>query len=316
MSAIRTVVCTSGGGSRGAFQGGAIEALTERGIVIDGLVGVSTGSIQAGFMSQATPDDLQDQAAHVEKLKQLWFGLKRLDVYDKLSFFEAIALVLKRRSHLYDFKLASLLADVITSAPKRPLRLGIVDLKSGEFVESDPKSPETLRESIVASSSIPVAFSPVGTLVDGGVRDVAPVDAGFKLAREMGVDDGDDLRMYIVLASPAQILPDNGEFRSIDRVGLRSLELLQAENYLWDLRHAIELNELIPFFKDRPIEEWPKILMAGLKPKLHVTPILIDPDPSYPMYNSLEFNSDAIKRFWEHGRERALEKLDAEEQRD
>jgi predicted acylesterase/phospholipase RssA len=316
MSAIKTVVCTSGGGSRGAFQGGAIEALTERRMVIDGFVGVSTGSIQAGFMSQAEPDDIADQAVYVEKLKQLWFGLKRLDVYDKLGFFEAIAVFLKRRSHLYDFKLGTLLADAITTTPKRPLRLGLVDLKSGEFVESDPKTDVELRESIVASSSIPVAFPPVGTLVDGGVRDVAPVDTGFKLAREMGVDDGADLRMYIVLASPAQILPDEGEFRSIDRVGLRSLELLQAENYLWDLRHAIELNELIPFFKGRPIEEWPKILLAGSKPKLHVTPILIDPDPTYPMYNSLEFDTDAIRRFWEHGRQRVFAKLDAEALRD
>jgi hypothetical protein len=57
-------------------------------------------------------------------------------------------------------------------------------------------------------------------------------------------------------------------------------------------------------------------LLAGSKPKLHVTPILIDPDPTYPMYNSLEFDTDAIRRFWEHGRQRVFAKLDAEALRD
>src|SRR5262245_57731223 len=127
------VFCASSGGARGAFQGGVLEALCEAQIELHGLVGVSTGSIQAGFLSQAAPG-IDEQTARMAALKTLWYGLRRdSDVYDQPFGGPVVSLLLGRPSLYRPRPLGRLLDAHLRDAPRRPVRLGVVDLTSGAF---------------------------------------------------------------------------------------------------------------------------------------------------------------------------------------
>lgn len=66
----------SGGGSLGAVQVGMVQAMTERGIRPDLLIGTSVGALNAAYMAGhgVEPDAL-------DSLKKLWIGLHSHDVF-------------------------------------------------------------------------------------------------------------------------------------------------------------------------------------------------------------------------------------------
>src|SRR5262245_2847928 len=245
------VFCASSGGARGAFQGGVLEALCEAQIELHGLVGVSTGAIQAGYVCQAAPG-LQEQTSRVQALKDLWFGLKGdADIYDQPFGGPVVSLLLGRPGVYRPRPLSRLLDAHVRDSPRRPVRLGVVDLASGAFEVRDPGTAEDLRTSILASSSIPFAFPPVArSLVDGGVRELAPLDLAFELAAEMKAQPGtrwDSVRVFLALASPRRVTrePRDWSAASAFEIGQRALDLLQNENYVWDVESALRVNELL-----------------------------------------------------------------------
>src|SRR5881409_816695 len=67
----REAVVFSGGGSLGAAQVGALQALFEAGIVPDLVVGCSVGALNATFLA------VDPTAARVNELEQLWRGMTR-----------------------------------------------------------------------------------------------------------------------------------------------------------------------------------------------------------------------------------------------
>jgi NTE family protein len=66
----------SGGGSKGAFELGAVDYLVnERGLDFQVIAGVSTGSLNATMLAQGTGlDGLRDQ---LEQLKEIWYSSPR-----------------------------------------------------------------------------------------------------------------------------------------------------------------------------------------------------------------------------------------------
>src|ERR1700751_4042501 len=70
-----TAFVLAGGGSLGAVQVGMLAALTRRGVVPDFVVGASVGAINAAYYA-AEPDE-----RGVERLKRIWLGLRRTDVF-------------------------------------------------------------------------------------------------------------------------------------------------------------------------------------------------------------------------------------------
>jgi len=313
---VLNIFCASGGGSKGAFQGGALEALTRSGIHIDGLVGVSTGSIQAGYMSLARPG-LEPQWQQLLLLKDLWFSIRSAsDIYSQpaLGYVSLAYRVLRGEPSLFDLDpLKRLLEANVRSEPRRPLRLGVVHLDSGEFRAWQPTDAPSLQTAILASASIPFAFPPVNDgLVDGGVREIAPLASAFDMAAEFrklkSFDPlNDSVRIFLALASPIQVeAKGRGSWERIGalEVALRSLEILEGENYYWDLHGAKMMNELVRFFDERPHYERPAILQK----KMHADLIVIE--PSHTPYSALEFDPLKIRGYWQHGVERTLEVLE------
>src|ERR1041384_7926549 len=90
-------VVMSGGGSKGAFQVGALDYLIhDLSLDFQVIAGVSTGSLNSVVLAQASSfDELKE--AH-QKLKELWFGIKgNQDIYTS-RFLGKVLLFLSKNS--------------------------------------------------------------------------------------------------------------------------------------------------------------------------------------------------------------------------
>src|SRR4051795_5061353 len=90
----REAVVLSGGGSLGAAQVGALQAMFEAGIVPDVIIGCSVGALNATFVA------CDPTTARVNELEQVWHGLSRESVFPDGRFTVARRLA-GRQDHLY-----------------------------------------------------------------------------------------------------------------------------------------------------------------------------------------------------------------------
>lgn len=232
-------IVLSGGGAKGAFQVGVLDELvTNRGVRIDIAVGTSTGAIQALAVAQ---DD-------IPKLLALWSGLRRnSDIYIKRPLGAAGALLGSRS--IYDARgLKRLLRDAADEdrlrASGRKLRLGVVNLGTGIFRTIDESVPG-IDNWVYASCAMPVFFEPLKTRdsagreeqwVDGGVRDVTPLDSAMEL-NPRGI--------IIVRASPKPRPGTPRTYGNLIDIGLRAVSILQSEVSMNDLANATLINDMI-----------------------------------------------------------------------
>ena len=184
VSSPRTAFVLSGGASLGALQVGMLEALYERGITPDFLVGTSVGALNAAFVASR----LQSPETATE-LGRVWRDLQRQDVFP-LSMGALVGGVCGRRDHLVpDRELRRLIRrhiqfeDLADAAI--PLHLVAFDLIEGrERLLS--RGPAV--EAIAASASIPGIFPPVTIgerrLIDGGVVNNTPISHAVELGAE------------------------------------------------------------------------------------------------------------------------------------
>lgn len=155
-------IVLSGGAARGFAHLGVLKALNEKGIYPDIISGASAGAIIGAFIAHGkTPDQVY------KLLKN-----KKITDYTKIhlpvsGFFglEKLTKILKE-----DIKVKNI------EELEKPLYVAVTNLNKG-VVEYHNKGP--LNEIILASSSIPIIFSPVNindTLyVDGGLLDNIPI---------------------------------------------------------------------------------------------------------------------------------------------
>ena len=230
----KLAIVLSGGGAKGAFQVGVLDALVNTHGVKPGIVvGTSTGSIQALGLAQ---DD-------VGGLLDVWLGIKgNKDIYKDRGVAGSIILGEKA---IYD---ATPLRKLLKSFAKPDrlaastidLRIGVVSLQSGEFRTIDKSVPDIFNW-VYASCSEPVFFDPLQTSdkqqwVDGGVRDVTPLGAALEL-NPTGV--------LVIRASPAS-KPDSAKiFNGLIPIGLRAVTLLQSEVSRNDLANTSLINDML-----------------------------------------------------------------------
>jgi NTE family protein len=172
---VTTAFVLSGGGSLGAVQVGMLQALAERGIRPDVLVGTSAGAVNAAYVAGHGMND-----ASLAGLARLWRTLRRRDVFP-VEFRQAMrAITGKSPSLLAPAGLRRLVeADLAFGRLEEAvieLHLVATDLLSGdEVLLSDGDA----CSAILASAAIPGIFPPVcrdgRLLVDGGVADHAAV---------------------------------------------------------------------------------------------------------------------------------------------
>jgi NTE family protein len=179
-SATRAFVL-SGGGSLGAVQVGMLQALGDRGIEPDLLVGTSAGGVNALWVACHGMSD-----ASLARLAQIWTGLRRGEVFP-VSVAQALQALLGRGRALSS---SSFLGDLVQthagiddlSGAGIPVHLVATDLLNGADVLISSGSPS---DAVRASAAIPGVFPPVWLdgrwLVDGAMAAHSGVHQAARL---------------------------------------------------------------------------------------------------------------------------------------
>ncbi|HEY7857223.1 MAG TPA: patatin-like phospholipase family protein [Candidatus Nanopelagicales bacterium] len=218
-----TAFVLSGGVSLGAVQVGMLQALAERGITPDLLVGTSVGAINAAFVA-----DLPGTQG-AQRLAKIWGSLRRNDVFP-LSARTALRAAL-RRDHLVSAgPLRHLIAQTLTyhnlEQAAIPLTVVATEVTTGLEVALT-RGPAV--DALMASAAIPGIFGPVRVgerlLMDGGVTDHTPISHAVRAGADV---------IYVLPTGYACDLPEPPG----DAVGmaLHALALLTEQRLIRDVQ--------------------------------------------------------------------------------
>lgn len=176
----REAFVLSGGGSLGAAQAGALQALFEAGIVPDVVIGCSVGSLNAAYVA------VEPTIARANELENVWRGMSRELVFPDGRFTVARRLA-GRADHLYsDQGLRGVIERCVPlddlSHTAIPVHVVTTDLRAGEPVWWTNGDPVDV---LSASACLPGIFAPVplgGSVhVDGGVSCPVPTQRALDL---------------------------------------------------------------------------------------------------------------------------------------
>src|SRR4030095_15398384 len=232
-------IVLSGGGAKGAFQVGALKALiSDKKVNFETAVGTSTGAIQAAAVAQND----------IPALVKFWTDLKGPDdVYKSRG--DKLFSIITGRPSLYNTKpLQELLKDAINEqkikASGKKLRIRVVNITTGQAI-TVAENANDLADWVYASCAMPFVFppqeskSPEGVeeqWVDGGVRDVTPLDVAF-LERP---------RAILVVRASATPKPDQPKkYNDLIQIGLRAVDILSNEVSENDLKNVNLINNLL-----------------------------------------------------------------------
>ncbi len=180
-----TAFVLSGGGSLGAVQVGMLQALTEREVHPDLLIGTSAGAINAAYVA-----DHGTGRAALNDLAAIWCGLRRADVFPFDPLRHVLALAGARPSLCSNGALRRLIATHLQLHKLEdatiPAHIVTTDLLSGQEVLL---STGDAGSAVLASATIPGVLPAVEreglTLVDGAIAD----NAALSQAVALGADE-------------------------------------------------------------------------------------------------------------------------------
>ncbi|HEY5335333.1 MAG TPA: patatin-like phospholipase family protein [Mycobacteriales bacterium] len=229
-----TAFVLSGGGSLGAVQVGMLQALAERKVIPDLLVGTSAGAVNAAFVAGRG----MGQAA-LNELAEIWTGLRRRDIFPLRPLRQLIVNADARDALCSDRGLARLITTYLHYDQLQqagiPVHLVTTNLLSGaEVLLSDGDA----ASAVLASAAIPGVFAPVRRdgliLVDGGLAD----NAAISQAVALGAD-----RVFVLPTGYACALtaPPSHALG----VALQALGLLIAQRLIHDVALYADRVELI-----------------------------------------------------------------------
>jgi NTE family protein len=302
-------VVLSGGGAKGAFQVGVLDALIrEHGVRFDIFAGVSTGAIQALGGAMNDVPGLVDQ----------WLTIKgNGDVYKKRPLGAAGAVF--GADSIYDAKpikdkIKAFANPAKLKAAKRQLLVGVVNLATGEYRDVDEKNPD-IGDWVYASSAQPPFFQPlkskdaagvVEQWVDGGVRNVTPLSSAMRLRPRA---------LLVVLASPPKPPPAPGKiYDNLIDIALRSAGILSSEVSENDTGNAMLINDLIAareaqFHRLTDLGLSAAAIATTLQPldqqlsRYSFAPIrIVSPEPGFDAADTLEFKPAKIRAAIDAGR--------------
>jgi NTE family protein len=175
----KTAFAFAGGGSLGAIQVGMLRVLLSAGVQPDFVVGASVGAINAAYFAGAPNAD------GVERLAEIWSGLRRGDVFP-VTFKSAFGLLRHPDSVIDSGGLRHLIETNLAYARLEdaaiPIHVTATDVEGMAVILS--KGPAI--DAILASAAIPGVFPPVRidgqTLMDGAIARNSPI----RVAADLG----------------------------------------------------------------------------------------------------------------------------------
>jgi len=299
-------VVLSGGGAKGAFQVGVLDALiTDKRVSFETAVGTSTGAIQAAAVAQ---DD-------IASLLGFWHGITGPnDIYRKKS--GTLWAILSGQSSIYTVNglrglLKSAFDEQKIRATGKRLRIAVVNITTGEL-RIVGENADDIADWIYASCAMPFVFPPQESRdalghdeqwVDGGVRDVTPLDAAL-VERPRAV--------LVIRASPQPKPAAPKRYKSLIDIALRSVDIQSNEVSTNDLKHVNMVNRLLTAREHQRRE----LVGLGIDPakidsimrpfeseiaRFRLVPtMVIEPDEA--LYDTLDFKPDLIRRNIDKGR--------------
>jgi NTE family protein len=177
---LRTAFVLGGGGNLGAIQVGMLQALLERGVRPDILIGCSVGALNAAAISHTVSADA------VGRLRDLWLDLHGTDIFPAGPMFGPWT-VAKRGDSMYSN--SGLRRIIETWLPFRrleeatvPLHVVATSLRTGR---EQWFNRGAAADALLASAALPAVFPPVWIdgepYIDGGVVDNVPISRGPQL---------------------------------------------------------------------------------------------------------------------------------------
>lgn len=229
-----------GGGSKGAYQVGAISHLIgELGIHYDILCGVSVGALNAANVAMFPRGRERDSAANLLKvwhgvttrgIRQRWAPFGVLHMFWRPSLYDSTPLIELVRQEMD--------ATAIRTSGKR-LSVGAVSLNTGEYRNFEQDHP-AIVDAVLASSAFPGMFCPIeieGQLwMDGGLRNASLL----KTAIDMGACDID----VIMTSPPSNAVDFTTQPTAVDVI-VRAMDVISDEMMEHDLRSTMLINRLV-----------------------------------------------------------------------
>ena len=169
----KTAFVFAGGGSFGAIQVGMLHSLAAHGISADMVVGSSVGALNGAFYAG------DPTLKGVERLGEIWRGLKRQDVFP-MSWRTVLSFLWRRDFLISHDGIRKLIDDHIPYRNLQdasvPVHIVTTDIISGDSIVL---SEGSISEAIVASTAIPGAFAPIHYkdyyLADGAISSNTPI---------------------------------------------------------------------------------------------------------------------------------------------
>jgi NTE family protein len=280
---MKTALCLSGGGARGAFQAGALLYLASVNTSIDCIAGVSAGALNGIMVAQGK----------LEELENLWKTTTEETVFKKNGWLKILwnNLVMKKRS-LHDLTpLADRLATLVNKEDiKIPFYMGVTSLYDGKYYclsDKDFVTSQRLREGIYASSLMPIFWEPITLktstsqiydVVDGGVKNIIPLKDILK--------EGAD---RIIVITCSNTTPVKKEQKNLVDITKRTfMDLMLGEVIDNDIKGILMVNEMV-----KQAEAQGVILRhPSGRPLKYFEVILIE--PPYHIGSPTDFTRDVI----------------------
>ena len=174
----KTAFVFAGGGSFGAIQVGMLHSLAAHGISADMVVGSSVGALNGAFYAG------DPTLKGVERLGEIWRGLKRQDVFP-MSWRTVLSFLWRRDFLISHDGIRKLIDDHIPYRNLQdasvPVHIVTTDIISGDSIVL---SEGSISEAIVASTAIPGAFAPIHYkdyyLADGAISSNTPIQVAVQ----------------------------------------------------------------------------------------------------------------------------------------
>lgn len=292
----------SGGGAKGAFQAGALDAFFEHGYEFDALSGVSVGALNGAMIATKQFDELQ----------KLWKTITQRDILHSRSLGEVIKQFVLYKIGISEpprglnnlSPLKRLLSNHLFGKEIRiPFHFGFVVLENGNYVNATIRQEghridedDILR--VLASSAIPFQFDPVDfyeqTLVDGGIRNVSPI------AQVLPYNPDE---IVIIPTKPLDGRQEEAEVDDILQIGKRSIDVMLDEIFIEDIKRFVQINRIV----GQASQQGVTLKRPDNTSYKYVESYIVA--PSQTLGDSLDFREEVLQERYDRGRQRAREVL-------
>jgi len=239
---IKRALCLSGGGAKGAYQVGALKALSESGRSWNSVHGISVGALNAAWFAMLKPED---QPGSIGGLLAIWNGIKTSsDIYKPWAPLGINYIMSMWKGSLNSgAPLRALVTKMWDSEKAKAsgvkLTVGCCSLTTTRYHSILGDNPKIL-EYILASSHLPLVFEPLlideEVWVDGGLRHQIPIIEAIK----ENPDEIDVIITQPILNFKTSRCP-NSEVKSAPQVSMRAANIFSDQIYFEDCMAIVRL---------------------------------------------------------------------------